>query len=245
MAKTRECPECERELELSEEFWLKNKSSRDGFRNPCKDCVNTKNRNDRAKNPDKYREKEAKWRKDNPDKTKTIKKKEYNKNSEKYKARTKEWRANNLERDAETKHKWYIENKDIVREYNQNYYLQNKEKIIENVTSWIKDNPEKFKAIQAKRRDLKNNLDSNITADQIELLFNIFENKCFKCCSIEDLAIDHHYPLSKGYGLNIFNAVILCKSCNSSKHDKLPEEFYNNEEIENLNMIFIKIKERI
>lgn len=62
-------------------------------------------------------------------------------------------------------------------------------------------------------------------------VFKKFKNKCFKCGSKENLSIDHHVPFSRG-GLLIFsNCVLLCKSCNSSKNAKMPNDYYTKEEI--------------
>ena len=43
---------------------------------------------------------------------------------------------------------------------------------------------------------------------------------CVICGSDEQLATDHVKPLSKGNGLEPGNAVVLCKSCNSIKHNR-------------------------
>ncbi len=45
--------------------------------------------------------------------------------------------------------------------------------------------------------------------------------------SKERLQIDHWLPLSLGNPLTRKNAVLLCKSCNSSKKDKLPTLKFN------------------
>jgi CRISPR/Cas system Type II protein with McrA/HNH and RuvC-like nuclease domain len=56
------------------------------------------------------------------------------------------------------------------------------------------------------------------------------EKKCFKCKDKKDLTIDHHYPLSQGFGLSISNAVPLCRKCNSKKGIKDPVDFYTEDE---------------
>ena len=62
-------------------------------------------------------------------------------------------------------------------------------------------------------------------------------HKCFKCGSLEDLAIDHVLPLSWFWAKSLRNIVPLCKSCNSSKGAKWPSEFYNKEELRRLSKV--------
>ena len=77
-----------------------------------------------------------------------------------------------------------------------------------------------------RKRERKLRLDTSFTNAHAKLVYSRFSNRCFNCLSIDRLEIDHHMPLSLGYGLTLENAVLLCKSCNASKGSKLPEEFY-------------------
>ena len=56
------------------------------------------------------------------------------------------------------------------------------------------------------------------------------------CCAIcgcqhipgeASFPIDHWQPLSKGHILEMTNAVLLCKNCNSRKRDRNPEDIYS------------------
>lgn len=85
------------------------------------------------------------------------------------------------------------------------------------------------------RRDNKSGLDTKYNANDSEYTKQLFNNQCFNCGSLERLEIDHHYPLSRGYGLSPHNAVLLCKSCNASKNNKMPEQFYTSDQIKTLN----------
>lgn len=82
------------------------------------------------------------------------------------------------------------------------------------------------------------------TRKDIDKIFNLFDNKCFNCGSKKDLEIDHFYPLVKNFGLSHrkFNICILCRSCNGKKKDKMPEDFFSKDKInefENIRRIFI------
>ena len=65
------------------------------------------------------------------------------------------------------------------------------------------------------RRELSINLDK-WTQDMSKLLFEL-QKECVICLSSKRLGVDHVNPLSKGFGLEPGNAVVLCGSCNSSK----------------------------
>ncbi|TDT71824.1 HNH endonuclease [Hypnocyclicus thermotrophus] len=81
----------------------------------------------------------------------------------------------------------------------------------------------------------RNYLDKSFNKNDKEYIFNLFNNKCFNCGSTNNLEIDHHYPISKGYPLkykNKYNAVLLCRDCNIKKSNKFPENFYLKSQLE-------------
>ena len=79
-----------------------------------------------------------------------------------------------------------------------------------------------------KRRELKKLVDYKWSYE-LEGTIRIFQPNCVICGSQDRLAVDHILPLSKGNGLCIGNVVVLCKSCNSIKHNRkiksLPPEW--------------------
>ena len=87
------------------------------------------------------------------------------------------------------------------------------------------------------RRERAYNFDYYLTNEDIKIIYSRFEYQCFNCGNINNLEIDHHYPLSRGYGLILSNTVLLCRSCNASKHNKMPENFYTPKQLEKLNAI--------
>ncbi|WP_319371607.1 HNH endonuclease [uncultured Ilyobacter sp.] len=95
-----------------------------------------------------------------------------------------------------------------------------------------------------KRKEVEDFFDDRLTDLEKENLYGIFENRCFKCKSEEDLSTDHHLPISKGYPLKDekagLNAVLLCKRCNGKKQNKLPGEFYTKEELLKLENLGIR-----
>ena len=87
-----------------------------------------------------------------------------------------------------------------------------------------------------KRRDRNSINDFNFTKVDKKNIFERFEYKCFNCGSKKNLTLDHHYPLEKGYGLKnsdgTYNAVLLCSKCNKKKSNKMPENFYNRNQLQ-------------
>lgn len=69
------------------------------------------------------------------------------------------------------------------------------------------------------RRDRKYIYDTVWTLEMEKSLIE-FQDSCVLCNTTDDLTIDHVKPLSRGYGLEPGNAVILCGNCNSKKIDK-------------------------
>ena len=102
---------------------------------------------------------------------------------------------------------------------------------------WRKNNPDKNREKSRRYRAQKSSVEENFTKKDEKFIKELFKNKCFNCGSKNKLQIDHHYPLSKGNPLTIFNAVLLCKSCNCSKGNKTPEEFYNAAQIKRLDKL--------
>jgi 5-methylcytosine-specific restriction endonuclease McrA len=88
-----------------------------------------------------------------------------------------------------------------------------------------------------RRRERKLNLDMRLTNEDVTLIHKRFNNACACCGSSTNLAIDHHYPLVCGFGLSLSNAVLLCKSCNCSKSNRMPNEFYTPEQLERIESI--------
>jgi hypothetical protein len=241
----RKCDGCGRTLELSPIYWSANARSLHGFRSPCRNCRNKAKRASRLSNPGLYRELDREWKANNRAKVAASKSRDYRKHRDKRLEASKLWRKDNLEYDAKRKHERYMAKKKEIAEYNRVYYRNNRDHILESVAAWVKNNPEKARAIQIRRKERQMELDSVITAEHIAVLHDVFGNRCFRCKAEKDICLDHHKPLSKGNGLSLLNAVLLCRSCNSSKHDKMPEEFYSDEDLVAINDIFKKLGELI
>jgi len=109
--------------------------------------------------------------------------------------------------------------KDRSKIYKHEWYEKNKQIVYDN---------------KARRRARKLGVEENFGKEERKITMDAFEHKCFNCGATENLCVDHHRPLIKGNALTFGNAVVLCKTCNSRKFDKDPEEFYCKEKCEEL-----------
>mgnify|MGYP005638824185 CR=1 FL=1 len=129
--------------------------------------------------------------------------------------------------------KYYKKNREVIRQKGQLYSKEHTKESRAQASKWAKDNPEQYRANQRrasrKRRALEFNLNENYTKADEQYTRMLFKNCCACCGSSDNICIDHHYPISRGYPLSRANAVLLCKSCNCSKGATLPEEFYPEE----------------
>ena len=87
---------------------------------------------------------------------------------------------------------------------------------------------------QLKYRERAYNLDGGYSSDDEQRTRVLFNHRCFKCSISDRLEIDHNLPLSAGFGLTRDNAVLLCRSCNTSKGTRLPHEFYSSKQLQAL-----------
>jgi len=129
--------------------------------------------------------------------------------------------------------------------WRKRYYQKHRDEIIKKVTDfykkrpelrklynkrWMKRNPDKYKAVRARREKRKK--DGNISSDDILRLLIMF--KKYGCCPICDKVVDgkrrawwleHDIPLSRGGKHELSNVIYDCNICNMKKGTKTLKEF--------------------
>jgi len=90
---TKQCTKCGTDKDLSE--FSKCRANGDGLRYDCKSCQSARAANWRRNNPDKIRSLNQQYRRDNPDKVRAWAKKWVDDNPDKRKASVKKWEKNN------------------------------------------------------------------------------------------------------------------------------------------------------
>ena len=80
----------------------------------------------------------------------------------------------------------------------------------------------------SKRKEIKISINEVFTEEDVRIVKDACGWMCILCGSHDNLSVDHFKPLSKMNPLRIGNAIILCTSCNSKKHNKDPKEFFDD-----------------
>lgn len=220
----KQCTKCNTHKDLN--YFHKDKSKKDHLSSHCKECRKKQKNKYYYNNKDNIAENGKIYRETNQETIAENKKIYAENNKVKIALYQKSYRKNNSKQIAKSKKEWSKNNVDRVRK---------------NFDRWYKENPQKILASGRKRRAKKLELNEHYTTEQYNITIKYFNYKCYNCKSVKNLCIDHHRPLSKNNVLSLLNAVILCKSCNSSKSDKNPEDFYGVNECKKLDKMLNKI----
>lgn len=118
--------------------------------------------------------------------------------------------------------------KACMKQINAEWYLRNKDRANARDREWTKANPDKKKAIKARRKERLKQADGYgipfFKSKQIE----IQSGRCFYCrtpISYKFSHIDHMTPISRGGTNHPENKVVCCHQCNSRKHVLTADEY--------------------
>lgn len=137
------------------------------------------------------RKRVLKWRSENPEEAKSRRKVQYFKRRDKNIMDAVEWGKVNREKRNVAKNKWRAKNKPLTNHYTKMYLYRQKRAA-----------------------------GSHTLEEYLSKLY-MFSGKCAYCRERLADTRDHVIPLSKGGTNFIDNIVPACRSCNSSKRDKL------------------------
>ena len=142
------------------------------------------------------------------------------------------------------KHKYHAENRDKSKAKARKYYLENIDRIKENRRQYRnnnqvlikarsrvyhrkyrKANSDKTRENNQRARARKASLPATLTTDQWRWLCEQTDQRCIYCGGKSDsLAQEHVIPVKQNGGYTIENIRPACKSCNSKKGAKTPEQ---------------------
>jgi len=109
--------------------------------------VKEKNKRYRENNPEKMKESRKKWRESNTNKIKEYAKKWRENNIEKVRKTSKKWAINNSKKAKEIGKKWREDNPKRIKELSKKYYEKNLERIKEKNKEWCKNNIDRKKKL--------------------------------------------------------------------------------------------------
>ena len=190
----------------------------------CKYCVQKRNAEYQAKNPDKL----AAYRARQDKKEKAAKFAAWAKaNSERLAASRRAWRAANKGIVKAGKAKWNAANKDRNTATKAAYRLANRERVAANQAAWHAAHPYARRVHQSKRRARKADAGGSLSVGLSAKLFELQRGKCACCGKLLGAGyhLDHRTPLALG-GQNIDGNMQLLRSiCNLQKGMRHPVEF--------------------
>lgn len=224
----KKCVSCKKEKEFIS--FSKNKNSKDGYKNYCKDCARLQNKRYREKHREKINERNKQWyenSKNNKElRTKKALEKGYkicsqcklNKKITDYykrgnggfygeckdchKNKTKIYVANNRDLVLERKRKYHLKNRDKHLLYFKEYSLKNSEINVERSRLWRKNNPKKYNELMS--------LAQNRRRAKLKEVINNFTREDWKKC--------------KDYFRNS-NGFVECAYCNKEMKNATQEHF--------------------
>ena len=222
--KNKKCQRCGKYKKTK--MFNKDCSSLDGYTNWCKKCVSIYKKQYYKLNKTEIKLKSKQRQKKKKKQIKKQKQEHYQRNKKSIDKKNNEWKKKNLKRHKRNQQKY----RDAHKKERALYDKKRK-----------KTHKEDIKTCQRKRRAAKLLVKENYTYEDKKITLNAFNHKCENCGKKNKLSIDHHRPLSKGNPLTLSNAVPLCHSCNSSKGNKKPEEFYGIKKCKRLDKKLKKI----
>ena len=220
---TKVCTKCKKELPATNECFHVERSCRDGLQGKCKECRKQYYR----ENKERIKQYRKQWIQENKEHHKQCQKQWIRENKEQRKEYQKQYRQENKERLKQHQKQYRQENKERIVRRNKQYYQENKERIKQYQKQWIRENKEYCVAMNQKRVARLKQLPANLMAREWIYIKDIFNHSCAYCGKhSQKLHQEHFIPLSKNGEYTKHNIIPACKSCNSSKNDKLFQEWY-------------------
>ena len=139
----------------------------------------------------------------------------------------KKYREKNLESLNAKKRAYAQEHRAEAAERHKKWRHENKEHYNKKQAEWARNHPEWKRCLTRKRYALLKNSSGSHSADQIQRIYARQNNQCNYCGKgLEKGHVDHIIPITRGGTNYAANLQILCVSCNTSKSNKMPWEYF-------------------
>lgn len=151
---------------------------------------------------------------------------------------SKKWRKENKEKVMKYADKVRTKKKEYHKNYNKGYHQRHREQINLKTKVWRQNNREKIKVYNLTNRERLRQKNRDYMAKQSKIIHDFSTKewldklektrgicpKCNRFIGVENLTLDHIYPISKakeGQVYTIDDVQPLCMNCNSSKGSKV------------------------
>lgn len=164
------------------------------------------------------------WASQNPEKVYALNHRWYLNHKEEHLKRTRLRQLTHKEQEKERLSRSYQERRNEILKKQSVRNKEHRQRLRNETNDWRRSNPEKVREYRTRRRARKLGAVGNYTREEVHNLLEWQDGKCLYCgINIEsNWTEDHYIPLILGGENDIHNIVLCCKSCNSSKQDKLP-----------------------
>lgn len=190
-----------------------------------KEKVINRVKNYTEKNKDVVLQRHKEYREKNKEVVALKDKQKYEKNRERCLLQFKENYQKNREARLQRAREVRWSNLNKFKEKDKKYYLENKERLNIKASVYYQFNKDKYAIYSHNRRAHEQNAAATLTSQQWNKIIQHQNNKCLMCgkqfTKERPPTKDHIVPVSKGGGLTFENVQALCKSCNSTKKNKL------------------------
>lgn len=121
---------------------------------------------------------------------------------------------------------WNKANKDRHYQSQRRWREKYPDKHRANARRWQINNPDKVRFKEKRRKSLLRRAEGSFDLEDIEYLLE-HTDRCFCGAEInrDNYTIEHIIPISRGGTHHLYNLMLLCGTCNSSKNNKIPVEY--------------------
>lgn len=201
--------------------------------NSCVECkaITDKRRHERDR--EKVNEYNKRYRKENPEKVKEWNRRYWEKSPVPYAEYVRLQRKANPERFRRNDRTKYYRHYEKYRAYRKRVYQERKSELHAKQLAYMRT--DRGKMLAAKHRHNRRARNQSViigayTPKELLALKEVFDNLCAYCCDKTAKSLDHFIPVSKGGSDCLGNLLPCCRSCNSSKCNSDPFEWYSRQD---------------
>lgn len=200
-------------------YWNDTQYSLRYSRGGCVGCVKHQYESLDEATKERYKQTQAKWKERNRETILAKKRQYHRKNREAISLKNKQHYRENKELYRHRAHANYLKRRSKHRAYAKRY----------RATAQGRD---VFKAAYYRRkaRVLQAHT-AHFSAADLQSQFKLFKDRCVYCGKASNLTVDHFIPLANGGSNCLSNIVPACFSCNASKQDSDPLEWFKRQAI--------------